>query len=200
MEDYNLAPGELVIMQEQPVKLGDGANGEDLDELVLTNQNLILVASASQGLFKRTRMLKRCPLAKVRRQEDVPQALATKHRDTYCLQVAFSDESIVLYFPTNPRRLAEKWAAAVSRAADGDLKGIAGIGADAALPPEITNVVDGARDLMGSLFGSGRKPRGADTTNRPASVTKRCMGCHAPLSGRTGSTVTCPYCDTKQTL
>ena len=58
VEDYNLAPGELVVMQEQSIKLGNDTDGEDLDELVLTNQNLILVASASQGLFKKTRMLK----------------------------------------------------------------------------------------------------------------------------------------------
>lgn len=199
MEDYNLAPGELVIMQEQPVKLGSGPDGEGLDELVLTNQNLILVVSSAQGLFRRTRMLKRCPLAKLRRQDDAPQVFATKYRNEYCLQVAFSDESIALYFPSNPRRLSERWAAAIVRAANGDLSSVSEIGADGTLPPELTNVVDGARDLVGSLFGGGKKTRG-DAKAQPTSVTKRCMGCHAPLSGRAGSTVTCPYCDTKQTL
>lgn len=197
MEDYNLAPGELVVMQEQPVKLGNDADGETLDELVLTNQNLILVASAPQGLFKKARMLKRCPLAKIQRQNDVPQAFATKYRSSYCLQVAFRDETIMLSFPTNPRRLAERWARAIALAADGDLPGI---GAEEDLPPEITNVVDGARDLVGSLFGGGRKPKGAAQADRPANVTKKCVGCRAPLSGRAGSTVTCSYCDTTQTL
>ena len=115
MEDYNLAPGELVVMQEQSVKLGNYTDGEDLDELVLTNQNLILVASASQGLFKKTRMLKRCPLAKIQRQNDVPQVFATKYRSSYCLQAAFRDETVTLCFPANPRRLAERWARATHK-------------------------------------------------------------------------------------
>lgn len=198
MEDYNLAPGELVVMQEQSVKLGDGPNGEDLDELVLTNQNLILVASAAQGLFRRTRMLKRCPLSQIVRHDDVPQAVATKYRGSYCLQVAFEGESIALFFPANPRRQAEHWANALVRAADGDLSGCGDAGDD--LPPEITNVVDGARDLVGALLGGGTKSQPATRPDRPSSVTKKCVGCHAPLSGRSGATVTCSYCDTRQTL
>ncbi|HJA28880.1 MAG TPA: hypothetical protein IAA15_04815 [Candidatus Olsenella pullicola] len=197
MEDYNLAPGELVVMQEQSVKLGNGAGDEDLDELVLTNQNLILVASASHGLFKKTRMLKRCPLEKIRWQNDAPQVFATKYRSSYCLQAAFEDETVTLCFPANPRRLAERWARAIAQAADGELSGI---GAEDDLPPEITNIVDGAKDLVGSLFGGGRQPRGAAQKERPANVTKKCVGCHAPITGRAGSPVTCSYCDTRQTL
>lgn len=196
MEDYNLAPGELVVAQERSVKLGDGPDGEELEELVLTNQNLILVASAPQGLFKRTRMLKRCPLSRIVRQDDVPQAVVAKYRGNYCLQVAFEGESVALFFPSNPRRQAERWADALVRAADGDLSG--GGGED--LPPEITNVVDGARDLVGALFGGSARPRAPAQTNRLSFVTKKCVGCHAPLSGRGGTTVTCPYCDTRQAL
>ncbi len=32
------------------------------------------------------------------------------------------------------------------------------------------------------------------------SVTTKCIGCMAPLSGKTGDTITCKYCDTTQTL
>lgn len=198
MEDYNLAPGELVIMQEQSVKLGEGPDGEDLDELVLTNQNLILVASASQGLFRRTRMLKRCPLSSIRRRDDVPQVFATKYRNSYCLQIAFEDENVTLFFPTNPRRQAERWEGAIIGAADGDLTNVDDSGDD--LPPEITNVVDGAKDLVGALFGGGKKQQGGERRQHPKTVAKKCVGCHAPLTGRAGTTVTCPYCDTRQTL
>lgn len=198
MDDYNLAPGELVVMQEQSVKLGEGPNGEDLDELVLTNQSLILVASAPQGLFRRARMLKRLPLSQMTRRDEMPQAVASRFRGTYCLQVAFEDETVALFFPSNPRRQAERWADALVRAADGDLSVGGGGGED--LPPEITNVVDGARDLVGALFGGGTRPQAPARTDRPSSVTKKCVGCHAPLSGRQGASVTCPYCDTRQTL
>lgn len=131
MDEYNLEPGELVIMQEQSVKLGDGPDGEDLEELVLTNQNLILVASVQQGLFKRSRMLKRCPLSKIRRQGDVPQVFASKYRDTYCLQIAFADETIALHFPANPKRGAERWAEGIAGATDGSF----GSGSAVDLPP-----------------------------------------------------------------
>lgn len=198
MENYNLAPGELVIMQEQSVKLGEGPSGESLDELVLTNQNLILVASASQGLFKRTRMLKRCPLSQIVRHDDVPQAVAAKYRSNYRLQIAFEDEVVSLFFPSNPRRQAERWADALVKAVDGNLSGIDS--SAEALPPEITDVVDGAKDLVGAFFGGGKKPQGGQQKGRPASVTTKCVGCHAPITGRAGSTMTCPYCDTRQTL
>lgn len=196
MDDYNLEPGELVVMQERSVKLGEGPDGDSLDELVLTNQSLILVATAQQGLFKRTRMLKRCPLAKIRRNNDVLQTFVSKYRNTYCLQIAFEDETVTLHFPANPKRGAERWAEAIASAADGNPISPAAID----LPPELTNVVDGAKDLVGALFGSSKPHRPPSRGEGSSSVTRKCVGCHAPLTGRVGSTVTCPYCDTKQTL
>ena len=59
MDEYNLAPGELIIMQTSNVRLGVGSGSEALDEIVLTNMNLILVATVSEGLFKTRRYLKR---------------------------------------------------------------------------------------------------------------------------------------------
>lgn len=198
MENYNLTPGELVILQERSVKLGEGPGGENLDELVLTNQTLILVASAPQSLFRRTRMLKRCPLSTILRRNDMPQAIVVKYRNNYCLQVAFEDENVSLFFPSNPRRQADRWANALAKAADGDISGIDSSAEN--LPPEITDVVDGAKDLVGAFFGGARKSQDGRQASRPASVTTKCVGCHAPVTGRAGTTVTCPYCDTKQTL
>ena len=47
VDEYNLAPGELIIMQTSNVRLGVGSGSEALDEIVLTNMNLILVATVS---------------------------------------------------------------------------------------------------------------------------------------------------------
>ena len=192
MDDYNLEPGEFVIMQEASVKLDDDTG---LDELVLTNQNLILVTTRSQGLFKRSKYVKRCPLQKITGAQDHPQVVVSKYRENYYLQVVFSDETISLNFPSNPKRTAERWAEGIRSAALGDYSDIK---TEDFLPPEISNLVDGAKGAFGAIFSSGKKKGGEDT--RPASVTKKCVGCHAPVSGRTGTTVTCPYCDTKQTL
>lgn len=202
--EYNLKPGELVVMQESSVQLVEGSERQSLEEVVLTNKNLILVMSAQESLFKRTRYLKRCPLGALCYERDVPQVFACKLKGDYYLQVAFGDESITLHFSDNPRRDAERWEKGIRRAASGHPSDVH-VGED--LPPEITNIVDGARDLMSGLLGaSSQSPgktggKGAKTKPRASShTTKKCIGCHAPISGRRGASVACPYCDTKQTL
>lgn len=193
MDDYGLEPGEFVIMQEASVRFDDG---ENLDELVLTNQNLILVNTMSRGLFKREKFIKRCPLARIRQANDIPQVMASKYHNDYYLQVVFDDETISLNFPSNPKRTAERWAEGIRNAALGDL---AGIKTEETLPPEIADLVDGAKGVFGSLFSGGGKKEGPKPS-KPTSVNRKCVGCHAPLSGKEGETVICPYCDTKQTL
>ena len=194
MDDYKLEPGEFVIMQEASVKLDNDTN---LDELVLTNQNLILVTTMAQGLFKRSKFVKRCPLDKLRTAQDEPQAFVTKYREDYFLQVIFADETLSLSFPSNPKRTAERWAEAIQNAAVGNFSNIR---TDDALPPEIADFVDGAKGAFGAIFSGGKKKSEKNGAARPASVTRKCVGCRAPISGRVGNTVTCPYCDTKQTL
>ena len=198
MDEYNLEPGEFVIMQESSVALLDGSGEERLDEVVLTNKNLVLVNTAPQGLFKRTRYLKRCPLDNIASPNGIPQAIASKYKNDYRLQVVFDDETISLRFPTNPKRTAERWAEGIRNAALGNLSEIR---TEDILPPEVADLVDGAKGIFGSVFAGGKKQANAsEVSKRPARVTKKCVGCHAPLTGRAGETITCPYCDTKQTL
>ena len=198
MDEYNLEPGEFTIMQESSVILLDRSGEERLDEVVLTNKNLILVNTASQGLFKRTRYLKRCPLDKIASPNGIPQAIASKHKNDYRLQVVFDDETIALRFPANPKRTAERWAEGIRNAALGNLSGIR---TEDVLPPEVADLVDGAKGIFGAVFAGGKKqPNASEVPKRPARITKKCVGCHAPLTGRAGEAVTCAYCDTKQTL
>lgn len=198
MDEYNLEPGEFTIMQESSVILLDRSGEERLDEVVLTNKNLVLVNTASQGLFKRTRYLKRCPLERIASPNGIPQAIASKHKNDYRLQVVFDDETIALRFPANPKRTAERWAEGIRNAALGNLSGIR---TEDVLPPEVADLVDGAKGIFGAVFAGGKKqPNTPEASKRPARITKKCVGCHTPLTGRAGETVTCAYCDTKQTL
>lgn len=198
MDEYNLEPGEFTIMQESSVILLDRSGEERLDEVVLTNKNLVLVNTASQGLFKRTRYLKRCPLDRIASPNGIPQAIASKHKNDYRLQVVFDDETIALRFPANPKRTAERWAEGIRNAALGNLSGIR---TEDVLPPEVADLVDGAKGIFGAVFAGGKKRSNTpEASKRPARITKKCVGCHAPLTGRAGETVTCAYCDTKQTL
>ena len=198
MDEYNLEPGEFTIMQESSAILLDRSGEENLDEVVLTNKNLVLVNTAPQGLFKRTRYLKRCPLDRIASPNGIPQAIASKHKNDYRLQVVFDDETIALRFPANPKRTAERWAEGIRNAALGNLSGIR---TEDVLPPEVADLVDGAKGIFGAVFAGGKKQANTpETSKRPARITKKCVGCHAPLTGRAGETVTCAYCDTKQTL
>lgn len=192
MGDYNLNPDEFIVMQENNVELYVGDDTETLNEIVLTNQNFILVNEVSTGLFKTERYLKRCPLSKLHFVDDVPQAVVSKIKNFFVLCVPFEGETIVLGFADPTRRTAAKWSNAVKQAAVGNFDGVA---------DEAVGVVAGiAQGLSNSLFGAPKQSQPKNEVKRSSTVAKKCSGCHAPLSGRQGQTVTCSYCDTVQTV
>lgn len=197
MDDYNLTPGEFVILQESNVRLGTATSNENLTEIVLTNRNLILVNDVSRGLFRSERMLKRCPLSELQRYEDEAQAPVVKQKNLFCVQAVFSDETISLLFTDGVRRTAERWSQAIQQAAVGDFNNI---DSSNLLPADIANLVDGAKDIFGALGPKQKKGSKKKQSAKPAAVSGRCTGCHAPLAGQPGTVVSCPYCDTKQTL
>ncbi len=198
MDNYNLEPGEIVLAQASPVQLGVDRNGESLKEVVLTSKNLILVNEVSSGLFSSKTYVKRCPLASLLDSLGTPQVMATKLREDYFLQAVFGNETISLYFPAAPKRYSQKWATDLANAALGDLSAINSEQPEAS---EIADMVDEMKEAFGGIFG--KKPAPSHVATRAVGnpqVTIKCRGCHAPLSGRKTQTVTCAYCDTKQTL
>ena len=193
MNDYNLEPGEYVILQTLPVNLIDGNDKEPLDEVVLTDRTLILVSTVSTGLFSSKRYLKRCPLDHVSYSADEPVVMVLKRGDTYWLQASFEGESISLEFPNNPRQEAKRWSAAIKHAIEGDFDSIN----TSFLPPrEIGDFLEKVTGAAKSV-GLGGKPSEKAPTRR---TSKKCIGCHAPLTGIKGHVVTCEFCGIKQTL
>lgn len=198
MDNYNLESGEIVLAQASPVRLGCDRGGKSLEEVVLTNKNLILVNEVSSGLFSSKTYLKRCPLALLLDSQGTPQVTATKLREDYFLQALFGNERISLYFPSTPKRYSQKWAADLANAALGNLSSISPEQPEAS---EIADAIDEVKETFGSIFG--KKPTPSHSATRAAGnpqVTVKCRGCHAPLSGRKTQTISCAYCDTKQTL
>ena len=65
MAGYTLADNEFEIMRTGGVFLVEGDERRRLDELLLTNRNLVLVASRKRGLLGRESFFKRCSLALV---------------------------------------------------------------------------------------------------------------------------------------
>lgn len=198
MDDYNLEPGEFLIMQEEHVLLGPINNKQHIRAVALTDRTLILVNDVATGLFKRTTMVKRCPLRRLQRStHDEVQVFAGKLGDTWWLQLPFEGELIMLTFEISPRRTAERWAEAIRLAAAGNY---AAIRTQGTLPPELAGIMDSSRDLIDSLTGGRSSKRISEPERQDASVTVKCVSCHAPLTGHRGTTVTCSYCDTAQTL
>lgn len=207
VDEYNLTPGELIIMQASNVRLGVGSGSEALDEIVLTNLNLILVATVSEGLFKTRRYLKRCPLDSILCSADVPQAVAARVNSTPVLRVAFSEETVTVSFTEGGKRLADRWAESVRRAAAGNIDAIDTSELPSGTAAEIADFVDGAvgvvgavGDSIGSALGASLKVQKPHAEKMAAKVTAKCPGCHAPVAGRKGQGVVCSYCDTKFVL
>ncbi len=204
-EDYNLSPGEVVIMQSEAVVLHSGKDRDVLNEIVLTNQNLILVNVISTGFFTTQRLLKRCPLDSIACPEGVPQAFLGKKKDEHVLQVVFEQEAITLSFPDNPKREAKRWADAIKCAVVGEMEGIDTD--ESPLPSDMTDLIDGFKSLTSAFVGEAASftstvPKASKPVKKAVKTkaTVRCMGCRAPLSGNKGAILTCDYCGTKQTL
>ena len=197
-DEYNLSAGEAVIMQSDGVELLCGRDSEELDELVLTNKNLILVNEVSVGLFTTQRLVKRCPLDSILCPEGSPQAFLGKKKDSYILQVAFEQEAITLHFPGNERREAKRWADAIKCAVIGDLDSIET--EESQLPPEVTSLIDGFKGFASAFISEATEPTDSAAKAGKTIAAGRCTGCRAPLSGVKGAIVTCDYCGTKQTL
>lgn len=201
MDEYNLVPGELVVLQADSVYLGAGKDREKLDEIVLTNMNLILVATVSEGLFSRRKYLKRCPLDSVVCHGDVPQAVSTRANGVPVLRVAFADESLAISFEEGSKRLADRWAESIRRAVAGNIDAIDTSELPSGTAGELVDMVDGAMSVVGAvgsmLASPKKKSKVADKERMASKVSGKCPGCHAPATGRHGQSVICPYCDTK---
>lgn len=204
-DEYNLGPGEVLIMQSEGAVLLSGKDEIDLDEVALTNQNLILVNEVSTGLFSSQRLLKRCPLESIACPEGAPQAFVGKKHDMYVLQVAFAEEGITLHFPSNEKREAKRWADAIKYAVVGDIDSI-----DTEATPlgnDVTGLIDGVTGFVSAFVSEATSAtKEVSKKNNPprktvaGKATAKCSGCHAPLFGTKGSIVTCEYCGSKQTL
>lgn len=196
---YNLEQGEFIVLQQSEASLISTDGIDPLEEVVLTNKHLILVANVSEGLFKTSRYLKRIPLEQILNDRGIPCLVVSTVRDENVLNVAFSDDSVTLSFSQGSKSAARRWEASITSAALGDLSDIrsGNEATDAA-----NDFIENAKGAFGGIFGGGRSSsKKKDTPIKvPTTVTTHCISCHAPLVGRKGSVVTCTYCDTKQTL
>lgn len=122
VSDYNLNEGEFILLQEENVRLrdNDGMGDDPLEEVVLTNESLILVRNVPTGLFKSKRSIMRCPLNHLVCQTGHPQLTIMRRSKRPYLRIPFSDGTIELRFDNESQHHAQSWADNIAHAAQGE--------------------------------------------------------------------------------
>lgn len=198
MTKINLLPHETIILRDSVVQ-HDRGGLIDLysDELVLTNVALVVIHKSIMGGVKD---IQRFSLDQVKVVNGVPQALlGASSSGEQQLHVHFSHGveaftlgradndpggllDVLLISPRDKeKRNIAAWQSAISQAV-------------LALPQKVAPA-----HIPQTLSPKETSPQKASSPS-PLAVTKKCMGCRAPLSGVQGQKVTCNYCDTEQVL
>lgn len=198
MTKINLLPHETIILRDSVVQ-HDRGGLIDLysDELVLTNVALVVIHKSIMGGVKD---IQRFSLDQIKVVNGVPQALfGTSSSGEQQLHVHFSHGveaftlgradndpggllDVLLISPRDKeKRNIAAWQSAISQAV-------------LALPQKVAPA-----HIPQTLSPKETSPQKASSPS-PLAVTKKCMGCRAPLSGVQGQKVTCNYCDTEQVL
>ena len=189
---YTLGPDEGVILEAEGVC--SDASKLASDDLVLTHRRIIWVGRSLWGKVKFTRDI---PLDQVKVVNGVAQVQRSKEEHNQ-IEISLRDGRSLSFGFDTPAE-AKSWVKAVSEQVVGHP--LESEDADPKPIPELQKAVKTAKNAVGSVAASFGISTGGKGGNREVKVVSaRCIGCHAPLTGKRGEKVTCPYCDTVQVL
>jgi len=200
MEDYRYGPDETKVLSDGDVRRCGDASGQIGRELLLTSRNIVYTWETRKLIGHGTRQSDTYPLSRLKTVDGVVQAKYTERAYTATLDLFFIDDTVSFEFRKDSKDASKKavaqWLDAVSRQSTGQPSEEAA---------KLRKTIFGVEMLAGALKGtidsfaktfSGRDQDEGSTKT----VTSKCIGCRAPLSGRQGASVRCRYCDTEQTL
>lgn len=196
MAKFDLQHNEVVILRAEGVAHGSGMLSNHTDELVLTNLHLIWVNKGMLGNVKRT---EHYPLSLIKVRDGRVQALASQDRGgLHQLEVYLQTSVEAFRFPSGGKKLAEKWSAAVDQAVTGNETTPRSSGR--ALPGAalVADTLRGTFDQFRTSFGGA--PAAPVAAPAPSRSAAPCPSCGAPISGISGSTAKCEYCDMETRL
>lgn len=228
MGRVNLGYDEVILKQDTSIKHDRGRVFDSMDdELVLTNHALIVVHKNAFGGVKDTC---RFPLNEIKMVHGVPQAvLGRSSMGEKQLHVYFSsgveafelgepddgfdDDDVIssitgLFVPgsekarrrsRNEKDYIASWCEAISRAALGLPQVEHAEAAEKSKVGFAQAAVGGIAAALGASAGSTTSNASAHPV-RSSYLTRKCIGCMAPLSGAMGQRVICSYCDTEQVI
>ena len=183
MYDLNLSANEGIILQFE----GSIHNRKRAD-IVLTNMNVICV-EYNVGLFKTNYNIIRFPVNQIKNVNGQVQVSVIKEGERTVLQILFQDSIEKFVFAKDffealkKKKEAEKWVKEINLLLTGK-------------QPEIdtdNTIIGNVKNVLDSIGVTS-------VIKEQKNITKKCIGCKAPLTGKKGETVCCPYCDTQQTL
>ena len=189
---YTLKPDEGVILEAEGVSSESSMLASD--DLVLTHKRIIWVG---RSLWGKVKFVRDIPLDQIKVVNDVAQVKQSKDNRDH-MQIALKNGTTES-FSFDDAAEAKNWVKAVSEQVVGHP--LEPEDADPKPIPELQKAVKTAKNAVGSVAASfGISMGGKNGKHEVEVVSKRCIGCHAPLTGKRGEKVTCPYCDTVQVL
>lgn len=118
MTDLRLEVGESILLQTDDAGLYDGNNETNIDELYLTNKNIIYVHEKSIGIFKFETVVDKIPLSSIAVVNGIVQIQQVDDEDYgKALQIIYtSGKRELLELNVSPNKQYPVWKAAISDA------------------------------------------------------------------------------------
>lgn len=118
MTDLRLEVGEGILLQTDDAGLYDGNNETDIDELYLTNKNIIYVHEKSTGIFKSETVVDKIPLSSIAVVNGIVQIQQVDDEDYgKSLQIIYtSGKRELLELNVSPKKQYPAWQTAISDA------------------------------------------------------------------------------------
>lgn len=193
MAKVNLQPNEVVLIKCEDICYS-GFWSSYTDDLILTNQ---CVMHVSKGTFGNIKNIRRFPLSQIKQYNGKPQvSLKNPSSSTPIVVIDLLTGEEEFTFPENQKENALRWINELYKLMTGKESDIS-ITKKSVIPgaEALAKTLKGTVDTFANTFGVKTKDKDVSI-----SITKKCRGCSAPLTGVKGATVRCKYCDTEQVL
>lgn len=201
--NYNLASNESIIMKNDSVSYGRSY----YNELILTNQQIILVI---KGTFGNTKNVKYFSLSQIKNFNNQAQVFIGKSnngRTTLDVYFLNGQES----FGFDSKRTLRKWVENITTLVNGEDVVIDQLGSHNGgqfddVREQFTEAAKQVKEQFGlagssfkNAFGFQNKQTDTHSLNNEK-ITTKCPSCGAPITGKRGNIVSCQYCDTDNHL
>lgn len=178
---YALEANEGIVLQYDGVY-----HNKKKAEIVLTNRNFVCIEKLKG---RNNYNVIKYPISQIKVIDGQAKVSVIKDDGDYVLQVQFKTGTEQFSFVCDLferikiKQVVNKWTQEISVLLTGQIP-----------ENDEENAFVGAVKSTLNSFGVNTKSRESEN------ITKKCIGCMAPITGKKGQTVRCKYCDTNQTL